>query len=73
MIPHSGLRAPVLSTPIRAEQGDRNARSGSSPRSRSRPPTEVNPLVRFPERVDSISCCENRGLSIEKDGTQRAA
>ena len=26
-----------------------------------------------PERVDSISCCENRGLSIEKDGTQRVA
>jgi hypothetical protein len=26
-----------------------------------------------PERVDSVSCCENRGLSIEKDGTQQVA
>jgi hypothetical protein len=26
-----------------------------------------------PKRVDSVSCCENRGLSIEKGGTQQAA
>jgi len=31
------------------------------------------PFTTAPERVDSISCCENRGLSIEKDGTQRVA